>query len=272
MPSRAARQGDRSNRSGSRPDAGSIRGQFGTEVTFNLVHGSDSPESAEREIGDLVPLGATRPLHSGAALHAATSVGRPLVADLMAKPSQSRLRLMTMPKRIILASRSPQRKALLKSMGLTFTAIPSNVEETSEGEPREVVLANALAKGQAVAARRREGTLVIAGDTEVVVDGRVVGQPAFGSGRRAGAWRHSRAGLHEVLGALALIGPDRVDGEPAVRTGVESCRVTFDELRPELIDRYLASEEWRERAGGYAVQGLGSALVRQTGSRATSPT
>lgn len=167
---------------------------------------------------------------------------------------------MTMPKRIILASRSPQRKALLKSMGLTFTAIPSNVEETSEGEPREVVLANALAKGQAVAARRREGTLVIAGDTEVVVDGRVVGQPAF-EGEARWCLETLSGRSHEVLGALALIGPDRVDGEPAVRTGVESCRVTFDELGPELIDRYLASEEWRERAGGYAVQGLGSALV-----------
>ncbi|HEX5821069.1 MAG TPA: nucleoside triphosphate pyrophosphatase [Solirubrobacterales bacterium] len=167
---------------------------------------------------------------------------------------------MTMPKRIILASRSPQRKALLKSMGLTFTAIPSNVEETSEGEPREVVLANALAKGQAVAARRREGTLVIAGDTEVVVDGRVVGQPAF-EGEARWCLETLSGRSHEVLGALALIGPDRVDGEPAVRTGVESCRVTFDELGHELIDRYLASEEWRERAGGYAVQGLGSALV-----------
>lgn len=167
---------------------------------------------------------------------------------------------MTAPKRIILASKSPQRKSLLESMGLTFTAIPSNVEETSEGEPREVVLANALAKGRAVAARRREGTLVIAGDTEVVVDGRVVGQPAF-EGEARWCLETLSGRSHEVLGALALIGPDRVDGEPAVRTGVESCRVTFDELGPELIDRYLASGEWRGRAGGYAVQGLGSALV-----------
>jgi septum formation protein len=164
------------------------------------------------------------------------------------------------PKRIILASRSPQRKALLKSMGLEFTAIPSEVEETSEGEPREVVLANALAKGQAVAARRRKGTLVIAGDTEVVVDGRVVGQPAF-EGEARWCLETLSGRTHEVLGALALIGPDRVDGEPTVRTGIESSRVTFAKLDQELIDRYLASGEWRGRAGGYAVQGLGSALV-----------
>jgi nucleoside triphosphate pyrophosphatase len=164
------------------------------------------------------------------------------------------------PKRIILASRSPQRRTLLKSLGLDFTAIPSEVEETSEGEPREVVLANALAKGRAVAARRRKGTLVIAGDTEVVVDGRVVGQPAFeGEARWCLETLSDRS--HEVLGALALLGPDRVDGELSVRTGVESTRVTFGELDQELIDRYLASGEWRGRAGGYAVQGLGSALV-----------
>jgi septum formation protein len=163
------------------------------------------------------------------------------------------------PTRIILASRSPQRRTLLKALGVDFKAIAPEIEETSEGEPREVVLANALAKGRAVAARRRKGTLVIAGDTEVVVDGRVVGQPAFEGEAR---WcLETLPRTHEVLGALALIGPDRVDGELSIRTGVESTRVTFGNLDQELIDRYLTSGEWRGRAGGYAVQGLGSALV-----------
>ncbi len=143
---------------------------------------------------------------------------------------------------------------------MEFRAIASEVEETSEGEPREVVLANALAKGRAVAARRRQGTLVIAGDTEVVVDGRVIGQPGF-EGEARWCLETLSGRSHEVLGALALIGPDRVDGELTVRTGVESSRVTFTELGPELIDRYLGSGEWKGRAGGYAVQGLGSALV-----------
>jgi septum formation protein len=101
---------------------------------------------------------------------------------------------------------------------------------------------------------------VIAGDTEVVVDGRVVGQPAF-EGEARWCLETLSGRSHEVLGALALIGPDRVDGELTVRTGVESSRVTFGKLDRELIDLYLASEEWRGRAGGYAVQGLGSALV-----------
>jgi septum formation protein len=167
---------------------------------------------------------------------------------------------VAVPRKIILASRSPQRRALLKELGLEFRAIASEVEETSEGEPRDVVLTNALAKGHAVAARRRRGTLVIAGDTEVVVDGRVVGQPGF-EGEARWCLETLSGRTHEVLGALALIGPDREDGELSVRTGVESSRVTFAELDQELIDRYLASGEWRGRAGGYAVQGLGSALV-----------
>src|SRR3954451_12769144 len=167
---------------------------------------------------------------------------------------------MAKPTRIILASRSPQRKSLLKELGVQFRAITSDVEETSEGEPRDVVLENALAKGRAVAARRRQGTLVIAGDTEVVIDGRVVGQPGF-EGEARWCLETLSGRTHEVLGALALIGPDRENGEPSVRTGVESSRVTFAKLGQELIDRYLASGEWRGRAGGYAVQGLGSALV-----------
>jgi septum formation protein len=123
-----------------------------------------------------------------------------------------------------------------------------------------LVLSNALAKGQAVAARRRKGTLVIAGDTEVVVDGRVVGQPAF-EGEAQWCLETLSGRTHEVLGALALIGPDRVDGELSVRTGIETSRVTFGKLDRQLIDLYLASEEWRGRAGGYAVQGLGAGLV-----------
>jgi septum formation protein len=149
---------------------------------------------------------------------------------------------------------------LLKELGVEFRAIPSEVEETSEGEPRELVLANALAKGRAVAARRRKGTLVIAGDTEVVVDGRTLGQPQL-EGEARWCLETLSGRSHEVLGALALLGPNREDGRPVERTGVESSLVTFAPLPDELIDAYLASGEWRGRAGGYAVQGLGSSLV-----------
>jgi nucleoside triphosphate pyrophosphatase len=149
---------------------------------------------------------------------------------------------------------------LLKALGVDFRAIPAEVEETTEGAPQELVLANALAKVRAVAARRRHGTLVIAGDTEVVVDGRALGQPAF-EGEARWCLETLSGRTHEVLGGLALLGPERVDGELELRTGTESSRVTFAKLGPKLIDAYLASGEWKGRAGGYAVQGLGSAMV-----------
>jgi septum formation protein len=162
--------------------------------------------------------------------------------------------------RIILASASPQRRALLRALGHDFRTIPSDVEESTEGDPREVVLANALAKGRAVAARRRKPALVIAGDTEVVVDGRALGQPEL-EGEARWCLETLSGRSQEVLGALALLGPDKENGRPVERTGVESSQVTFARLTDELIDAYLASGEWRDRAGGYAVQGLGSSLI-----------
>ncbi len=94
----------------------------------------------------------------------------------------------------------------------------------------------------------------------MVVDGRALGQPGF-EGEARWCLEALSGRTHDVIGALALLGPDRIEGELEVRTGLESSRVTFGELPSKLIDAYLSSDEWRGRAGGYAVQGLGSALV-----------
>jgi len=161
---------------------------------------------------------------------------------------------------VILASGSPQRKALLKALGVKFRAVASEIDEETKGEPRQVVLANALAKARAAARRRRAGTTVIAGDTEVVIDGNALGQPES-EGEARWCLQTLSGRSHEVLGALALLGPERDRDGLRSRSGVESTRVTFAGLDRELIDAYLASGEWRGRAGGYAVQGLGSALV-----------
>jgi nucleoside triphosphate pyrophosphatase len=158
--------------------------------------------------------------------------------------------------RIVLASKSPQRRALLDALGIEFEVQHPAVEEEVEGEPRELVVRNALRKAEAVAADR-PGALVIAGDTEVVIDGEVLGQPESEDEARAHLQRLS-ASEHHVLGGLALVGP-RGDQEP--RTGVDLSTVAFRELDDTLLNAYLASGEWRGRAGSYAIQGLGSALV-----------
>ena len=156
---------------------------------------------------------------------------------------------------IVLASKSPQRRALLAALGLDFDVQVPAIEEETDGEPRDLVVRNALRKAEAVAADE-PGALVIAGDTEVVIDGEVLGQPANEGEARAHLARLSGS-EHQVLGGLALMGPG--DGES--RTGVDLSTVAFRELDPPLLAAYLASGEWRGRAGSYAIQGLGSALV-----------
>jgi septum formation protein len=157
---------------------------------------------------------------------------------------------------IILASKSPQRRALLAALGLDFEVQVPAVEEKTDGEPRELVVRNALRKAEAIAADQPD-TLIIAGDTEVVIDREVLGQPGSEAEARAHLERLSGS-EHHVLGGLALLGPD-ADSEP--RTGVDVSTVAFRELDESLLNAYLASGEWRGRAGSYAIQGLGSALV-----------
>jgi septum formation protein len=93
-----------------------------------------------------------------------------------------------------------------------------------------------------------------------VLDGAALGQPEDEGEARSFLERLSGR-EHEVLGGLALLGPGEVDGRPEARQGVVATRVRFRELDPATIDAYLASGEWEGRAGAYAVQGLGSALI-----------
>ena len=150
---------------------------------------------------------------------------------------------------LVLASRSPQRKRILAQLGIEFRVIPADVEEVTEGDPRELVVENALRKARAV-----EGDLVLGADTEVFLDGRVFGK----ADSEAAAADHLRAlsgRTHEVWGGIALREGDDIQTAHAVT------RVSFRSLAERDLDWYLASGEWRDRAGAYAIQGLGAALV-----------
>ncbi len=154
---------------------------------------------------------------------------------------------------LVLASGSPQRKEILTRVGLEFEVIVSGVEEIVHGDPAEVVLANALRKADAVA---RPGSIVIGCDTDVVVEDHVIGKPE--SELRAHEYLAQLSGrTHDVFSGLAVVGPD----PDQVRTGVARTRVRFRQLDAPEIERYLATGEWKGRAGGYAIQGRGSALV-----------
>ncbi|MEA2441025.1 MAG: nucleoside triphosphate pyrophosphatase [Thermoleophilaceae bacterium] len=150
---------------------------------------------------------------------------------------------------MILASRSPQRRAILQQLGVDFDVVVPDVEEIEDGDPREMVVENALRKARAV-----EGDLVLGVDTTVVVDGRSYGKP--GNEGEAEMVLQLLAGRsHEVWSGIALRSSDAED------TATACTRVTFRALPEPLLRWYLESAEWQDRAGGYAIQGKGAALV-----------
>jgi septum formation protein len=150
---------------------------------------------------------------------------------------------------LILASRSPQRKAILEQLGVDFRQEIPEVEELLGGDPRALVVENARRKAQAVRGQR-----VLAVDTAVVLDGRIFGKPH--DAREAETFLRRLSGRsHEVLGGIVLL------SGVSERSDVAVTRVRFRRLERHDLDWYLASGEWRERAGGYAIQGRGAALV-----------
>ena len=154
---------------------------------------------------------------------------------------------------LILASRSPQRRAILEQLGIAFEVRVAAVQELESGPPEEAAAENARRKACAVAAQA-PGALVLGADTIVELDGRIYGKPADALAARATLEALSGR-RHTVISGVCLIEDGRVSAALA-RTAVR-----FRELGAELIDWYLASGEWRDRAGGYAVQGHGAALV-----------
>jgi septum formation protein len=144
-----------------------------------------------------------------------------------------------------------------------------DVEELTSGDPEQLVRLNALRKSRAlreagVPARgvvldtpaSPPGHLVIACDTDVVLDGEVLGKPADAAEARDYLDRMGGR-AHTVMSGLVVV----EDGEE--RTGVEKSTVVFRELTDAEKDRYVAFGEWEGRSGGYAIQTLGSSLVER---------
>jgi nucleoside triphosphate pyrophosphatase len=133
--------------------------------------------------------------------------------------------------------------------------VPADVEELEDGPPEAVATENAHRKATAVASHH-PGSLVLGVDTVVCLEGRLYGKP-----RDAGEARPTLQALsgrrHLVLSGICLVA-----GEEA-RSAAAGTWVEFRDLDPGLVEWYVASEEWRERAGGYAIQGRGAALVRR---------
>jgi septum formation protein len=159
------------------------------------------------------------------------------------------------PTRLLLASTSPQRRAILDQLGIPFEVASPRYDETDEpgADPVEFVRAHARGKARSLAGDAASRP-VLGIDTAVLLDERVFGKPLDESDARSMLTRLAGR-THEVVSGLCLIGPGWEE------LGHEITRVTFRELSGGEIDSYLAGEEWHGRAGAYAIQGLGARQV-----------
>jgi septum formation protein len=135
-------------------------------------------------------------------------------------------------------------------MGIAFEVRPANVEELAQGDPRELALTNARRKALAV-----DGELVLGVDTDVALDGEVLGKPRDPAHARELLARLAGR-RHEVVGGIAIAEHGAITDEDVVVTAVD-----FRPLDEATIDWYVATGEWQGRAGGYAIQWRGAALV-----------
>jgi septum formation protein len=129
---------------------------------------------------------------------------------------------------------------------------PADIDEDEAGDPAAVAEGNARRKALAI-----PGDLVLGADTVVAIDGAILGKPRDAAQAREYVGRLNGR-THEVVGGIALARAGEI-----VATAVEITRVTFRHLEPAALDRYVATGEWQGRAGGYAIQGEGGALVER---------
>ncbi|MEM7707348.1 MAG: Maf family protein [Pseudomonadota bacterium] len=156
-----------------------------------------------------------------------------------------------------LASRSPRRRELLAQIGVSFALLEVDVEEQpGESEsPADYNLRVAQDKAVAGAGQRPSAMPVLGADTEVALDGRIYGKPADAAEARE--MLQSLAGrTHRVYSSVAVVNEA---GE--ARSCQQVSEVTFAELDLRQINAYLTTGEYAGRAGGYAIQGLGSSFV-----------
>ncbi len=167
--------------------------------------------------------------------------------------------------RLVLASASSRRLALLEQVGIEPDALrPASIDETpKQGEPPRTY-AQRLARSKAMTARERldrepdlAGSFVLAADTAVSVNRTIIGKPEY-LNEAAAALQKLSGRSHRVFTSVCLI-----TDKGAVKVRTVETRVRFKRLAREEIDSYLASGEWRGKAGGYAIQGIAGAFVQK---------
>ncbi len=172
---------------------------------------------------------------------------------------------MSLP--LILASASPRRRELLERVGLALEIHPADVDERPlDGELPDVYVAR-IARTKAFAIARRGEQWLLAADTAVTLDGAILGK-ADTPEEATTMLRWLSGRTHQVLTAFVLVG-DR-DGKTLVHDRLVSSEVVMVDLDAPTLADYVASGEWRGKAGAYAIQGIAASLVREVRGSVTN--
>lgn len=159
---------------------------------------------------------------------------------------------------IVLASRSPRRSELLERLGVQLDIVPADIDESPIDQEDPVTYVERLAREKARAVHRQRGdAVVLAADTTIDVDGRILGQPIDEEDMRR-MLRELSGRTHRVHTGVAVID---AEGERAV---VVTSLVTFHPITDVTLEWYIATGEPWGKAGSYAIQGLGGTLVAAT--------
>jgi septum formation protein len=175
--------------------------------------------------------------------------------DLAEHPSDG-ARIVELP-RIVLASASPRRAEILRTVGWPFETLPLDIDETRAAGEDAVTYVQRLARAKAeAAALRYPASMIVAADTVVLIDEQILGKPQDDEDAR-GMLRQLSGRWHQVLTGLAFI-----DGASAeLRVGYERTEVKFAVMGQDEIDWYVSSGEPLDKAGAYAIQGLGARFI-----------
>jgi septum formation protein len=161
-------------------------------------------------------------------------------------------------KRLYLASGSPRRRELLTQIGVPFTVLSADIDETPLTHETPSAYVERLARAKAEAGRcavvSEDSFCVLGADTAVVLDGKILGKPVDEADACAMLMMLS-GNEHQVLTAIALLDGERCESR------VISSLVRFREISRDEAAAYWASGEPKDKAGGYGIQGLGAVFV-----------
>jgi len=159
---------------------------------------------------------------------------------------------------LLLASASPRRRELLERVGVPLEVHPADIDEEPRADEPPAAYVARIAHEKARAVRRRPGQWVLAADTTVTIDGRILAKAATPD-EAADMLRALSGRVHQVITAVTLLGGDErtIDHDLLVASDV-----AVSELSEATIAAYVASNEWRGKAGAYAIQGIAAAFVQ----------